>query len=149
MNHLKEIRNRLGMSKWRLAQESNLNWKTIHRIERGEHTPFEGSKEKIASVLGVNVEEVFPPKDVAHILIIEPRPIIKKRKAPKTKRSDLTGYLLDQHIRRCGNIKVRLLSGRKKIMDTKSESDGRFVFKNVPKGNYQISSRYVSLDIVI
>ena len=149
MNNLKEIRIRLGMSKWRLAQDSNLNWKTIHRIERGEHTPFEGSKEKIASVLGVSVEEVFPPKDVAHILIIEPRPILKKRKASKTKRSNLTGYLLDKYIRRCGNIKVRLLSGRNKVMDTKSEADGRFVFKNVPKGKYQVASRYISQDIEI
>lgn len=148
MNHLKEIRNQVGMSKWRLARESNLNWKTIHRIERGEHLPFDSSKEKIASVLGVTVEELFPSKDVMHILIIEPRPIIKK-KATKSKRADLIGFLLDKNIKRCGNIQVKLMSGRKKIMDTKSEADGRFVFKNVSKGKYQLAARYLSLDIEI
>lgn len=149
MNHLRDIRKRYGMSKWRLARESGLNWKTIHRIERGEHTPFESSKETIASVLGVTVEEIFPAKEVAYIFIIEPRPVIEKQKSVKSKKTDLTGYLLDKNIRRCGNLQVRLISDRKKIVRVRSESDGRFTFKNVPSGSYQIASRFITQDIVM
>jgi DNA-binding XRE family transcriptional regulator len=149
MNHLRDIRKRRGMSKWRLARESGLNWKTIHRIERGEHAPFESSKETIASVLGVSVEEIFPAKEVAHIFIIEPRPVIEKRKPSKSKKTDLTGYLLDKNIRRCGNVQVRLISDRKKTVRVRSEADGRFTFKNIPGGSYQIASRFITQDIVI
>ncbi len=149
MNHLRDIRKRRGMSKWRLARESGLNWKTIHRIERGEHAPFESSKETIASVLGVSVEEIFPAKEVAHIFITEPRPVIEKKQSAKSKKSDLTGYLLDKNIRRCGNVQVRLISDRKKIVRVRSDADGRFTFKNVTKGSYQIASRFTTHDIVI
>ncbi|MBU1022898.1 helix-turn-helix domain-containing protein [bacterium] len=148
MNNLKEIRKLYGLSKWRLARETGLNWKTVHRIERGEHLPFESSKEKIASFLGVDVETVFPSKDVAHILVTEPRPIIEKKRS-RNGNVQIVGYVLDRNLRRCGGLQVRLMSGRKKIAIIKSDADGRFVFEKIAPGEYQVVSRDVELNLEV
>ena len=148
MNHLKEIRKSFGLSKWRLARETGLNWKTVHRIERGEHLPFESSKEKIAAYLGVDVETVFPSKDVAHLLVTEPRPIVARKRA-RSGNVRMVGYVLDRNLRRCGGIQVRLMSGRKKIASMSSEADGRFIFNKVSPGEYQVVSKGVQLNVEV
>lgn len=148
MSSLRDVRKKLGVTKWKLALLSGLNWKTIHRIENGEHIPYEKTKEKIAKALGVPVEDVFPVKDVSHIFLIEPS---KKEdiKLSESKANQIVGYLLDKNFRRCAGVGVSLMAGDKHILKTKSEADGKFHFEEIPEGVYQIVSKAAKQEIQI
>jgi len=149
MNRLREIREKLGVSKWRLAHEADLNWKTIHRVENENKAAFERTKEKIAKALGMNVEEIFPSGEVKHIFIVEPRKIGLEKKKSYPLSSDVIGFLLDRKLRRCSGVVVNLMAGRLKLAISTSEEDGRFEFKNVPAGEYIISSRKIRIEISV
>ena len=62
INRLKETRKSLGLSQYQLARLSGLAQSTISHIERGAYIPTIDSAYKIASVLGVRVEELFVPE---------------------------------------------------------------------------------------
>jgi DNA-binding XRE family transcriptional regulator len=147
MNCLREVRKKLGVSKWKLARQSGLNWKTIHRIEMGLHIPFEKSKERIAKALGVSVEEVFPVREVSHIFLVEPKSVEMKEKTGEDKEIQVVGYLLDRHLRRCAGVGVRLMDGKRSLSRTISEEDGKFSFKQVPEGIYQVVSKSAKQEI--
>ena len=150
MNKLREIRKRLGVSKWRLSKESGLNWKTINRAETKEKMVFEATKEKIAKALGMSVEEIFPSGDVHHIFITEPRTMWLEKKKSRATSADIVGYLLDRKLRRVCGVTVNLMVGRRmKLAASMSEADGRFEFRNVPLGEYVISAHKVRLDVSV
>ena len=149
MNHLKEIRKKLGVSKWKLAQLTGLNWKTIHRIELNKHIPFERSKERIAKALGISVEDIFPPRDVEHILITKPRLKENEIQDQTDDALELEGYLLDKNFRRCPGVDVKLIDDKKKLSKVTSEHDGRFVFTDIARGKYQIVSNEAVVEITL
>ena len=59
-NRLKEIRQRTGWVQWRLAKAVGVHECLISNIEVGRRKCPEELKPRIASVLGVSVDELFP-----------------------------------------------------------------------------------------
>lgn len=58
-NRIEELRNAAGLSRQQLADQVDVHYQTIGYIERGEYSPSLVLALKIASVLGVSVEEIF------------------------------------------------------------------------------------------
>lgn len=57
-NKIKQFRQELGWSQERLAKQCGINQSTIHRIEAGAENPKLESVEKIASGLGISLDEL-------------------------------------------------------------------------------------------
>ncbi len=58
-NRIEELRNAAGLSRQELADQVDVHYQTIGYIERGEYSPSLVLALKMASVLGVSVEEIF------------------------------------------------------------------------------------------
>lgn len=58
-NRIEDLRNAAGLSRQELADQVDVHYQTIGYIERGEYSPSLVLALKIASVLGVSVEEIF------------------------------------------------------------------------------------------
>lgn len=58
---MKEIRRKAGVSQFQLAYLTGLSQSAISYIERGVYIPTVDSAYKIASVLGVRIDELFVP----------------------------------------------------------------------------------------
>ena len=60
MDTLRDLRRRRGWSQVELAKEAGVTDETISNIERGEHEPRPTTLRKVATALGVAVEDLFP-----------------------------------------------------------------------------------------
>lgn len=58
-NRIEELRNAAGLTRQELADQVDVHYQTIGYIERGEYSPSLVLALKMASVLGVSVEEIF------------------------------------------------------------------------------------------
>ena len=58
---MKEIRRKAGVSQFQLSYLTGLSQSAISYIERGVYIPTVDSAYKIASVLGVRIDELFVP----------------------------------------------------------------------------------------
>ncbi|MGN0632629.1 MAG: helix-turn-helix transcriptional regulator [Oscillospiraceae bacterium] len=59
INHLKEMRARLGVNQQEMGKLVGTSRQTISQIERGDYSPSVTLALKIAKVCSVTVEEVF------------------------------------------------------------------------------------------
>lgn len=59
INHLKEMRARIGVNQQEMGKLVGTSRQTISQIERGDYSPSVTLALKIAKVCGVTVEEVF------------------------------------------------------------------------------------------
>jgi DNA-binding XRE family transcriptional regulator len=60
-NHLREVREKAGLSRGGLARRADLSNESIERLEgKGDPTPTLSTARKIASALGVSVEDIWP-----------------------------------------------------------------------------------------
>jgi DNA-binding XRE family transcriptional regulator len=59
-NHLRFLRRARGMSQLELAKRAQLSWDTVAAVDRGARVPYPGTQEKLASVFGLQREDVFP-----------------------------------------------------------------------------------------
>lgn len=60
MKELKRIRNGLGWSQQRLANESGVNKATINQVEQGKRSPSIPTLESLARAMGAEVGDFFP-----------------------------------------------------------------------------------------
>jgi putative transcriptional regulator len=60
MQELKRIRNELGWSQQRLADESGVNKATINQVEQGKRSPSIPTLESLARAMSVEVGDFFP-----------------------------------------------------------------------------------------
>lgn len=60
MQELKRLRNNLGWSQQRLADESGVNKATINQVEQGKRSPSIGTLESLARAMGAEVGDFFP-----------------------------------------------------------------------------------------
>lgn len=51
---------RLGLSQAQLAERAHLARVTVGALERGENVPQLGTAQRLAEVLGVEIEDLFP-----------------------------------------------------------------------------------------
>jgi len=58
-NRVEDLRTRTNLSRQELAEQVGVHYQTIGYIERGEYSPSLVLALRIASVLGVSVEEIF------------------------------------------------------------------------------------------
>lgn len=58
-NRVEDLRARNNLSRQELAEQVGVHYQTIGYIERGEYSPSLVLALRIASVLGVSVEEIF------------------------------------------------------------------------------------------
>jgi DNA-binding XRE family transcriptional regulator len=58
-NRVEDLRTRANLSRQELAEAVGVHYQTIGYIERGEYSPSLVLALRIASVLGVSVEEIF------------------------------------------------------------------------------------------
>ena len=58
-NRIEDLRNAAGLSRQELAAQGDVHYHTLGYIERGEYSPSLVLALKMASVLGVSVEEIF------------------------------------------------------------------------------------------
>jgi DNA-binding XRE family transcriptional regulator len=58
-NRIEELRTQAGLSRQELADQVGVHYQTIGYIERGEYSPSLVLALRIASVLGISVEEIF------------------------------------------------------------------------------------------
>ena len=149
MNRLREIRERLGVSKWRLSRDTGLNWKTVHRIESQDRGTYESTKEKIAGALGVSVEDIFTCSDIKCIFVVEPRKVGFEKHKTNSSTGDIVGFVLDTRLRRCAGLKVHLMMGKLKLATSESEKYGRFVFRNVPIGDYTLVCKRIKQPVSV
>lgn len=59
INHLKEMRARLGVNQAEMGRLAGTSRQTISQIERGDYSPSVTLALRIASICGVSVEEIF------------------------------------------------------------------------------------------
>ncbi len=62
MNNIKLIRNRLKMSQKELAEKANITPPYLYDLENGRRGAKQETLERIASVLGVSVDELIGDK---------------------------------------------------------------------------------------
>ena len=74
MNKLKEVRKAKGLSQYQLGRAIGKYQTRIWQLESGYAEAGEEERERIASVLGVAVEEVFPPQEEAPAPVAEAIP---------------------------------------------------------------------------
>lgn len=60
MQELKRLRNGLGWSQQRLADESGVNKATINQVEQGKRSPSIATLESLARAMGAEVGDFFP-----------------------------------------------------------------------------------------
>ncbi|MFM1845233.1 MAG: hypothetical protein RI917_551 [Actinomycetota bacterium] len=58
-NRIEQLRTQANLSRQELADQVGVHYQTIGYIERGEYSPSLVLALRIASVLGVRVEEIF------------------------------------------------------------------------------------------
>ncbi|MGH2676571.1 MAG: helix-turn-helix transcriptional regulator [Actinomycetota bacterium] len=58
-NRVRELRGELGLSQEKLAAKADVSTGTIRAIERG-HSPRLTTAQRLAQVLGVSVDDLFP-----------------------------------------------------------------------------------------
>lgn len=58
-NRLREIRKRAGFTQEQLGEKVGVSKFHINRIENGKHSPSVSLSVRIASVLGVRVDDIF------------------------------------------------------------------------------------------
>ena len=58
-NRVEEMRSSIDLSRQELAEQVGVHYQTIGYIERGEYSPSLVLALRIASVLGVSVEDIF------------------------------------------------------------------------------------------
>lgn len=59
INHLKEMRARIGVNQQEMGKLVGTSRQTISQIERGDYSPSVTLALKIAKVCGVTVEDIF------------------------------------------------------------------------------------------
>jgi len=146
------------MSQDELALKSGLARPTISKIERGETIPSGLSRQKIADALGVGLSEVFPDSVSGTVLTgssatskIMGIAVVNGSMASAGVRgtqsgdvavqeSRIEGFLIDHTGERCANALVHLVRDGEKIDSTVSGRKGRFVFKDVERGDYVLLS---------
>lgn len=62
-NHLRTLRQDLGMTQQALADALGVSRQTVHSIEVGKYDPSLPLAFKIARLLGRAIEQVFEPED--------------------------------------------------------------------------------------
>lgn len=60
MEELKRLRNELGWSQQRLADESGVNKATINQVEQGKRSPSIATLESLARAMGAEIADFFP-----------------------------------------------------------------------------------------
>ncbi|MCZ8220027.1 MAG: helix-turn-helix transcriptional regulator [Acidovorax sp.] len=63
LNHLKALRQDLGMTQQALADALGVSRQTVHSIEAGKYDPSLPLAFKIAQVLQRSIEQIFVPED--------------------------------------------------------------------------------------
>ncbi len=56
---LRKIREQASLSLRQLAEQSGVDFSTIHRIEKGDESPRFATLEKLAKALGVSVRDLI------------------------------------------------------------------------------------------
>lgn len=157
MNRVREARLKSHMSQDELADKSGLARPTISKIERVETEPSGLSKQKIADALDIAVHEIFPDEktqlqtmalqqDTSNIMGIA---VVNGAMAAGGVRGRssgdvavqeprIEGFLIDKTGDKCNNQLVHLIHNGEKIDSTVTGREGRFVFKELEKGDYVI-----------
>ena len=55
---LREIRERLGYSRSRLAKQANIDYSVLYKLEKGHVYPYPNWVKRIAAALGVSEDEL-------------------------------------------------------------------------------------------
>ena len=63
-NHLAEIRQRKGLTQKALALATGISITFLQQIEYGQTKPNIYIAQRLATILGVDVNEIFPPRPI-------------------------------------------------------------------------------------